>query len=275
MATRASSEEPPLQELEVPLPWRVASCTLRALDPAEMPPEDPRWGWFTEDLAQLVHPSGLLLDIGWRPDGAPDGRFRLVAIQDRDWAHPIHEAELRSLPELLGALREQLAVDRGPPLTDEGLLARLRTAEDPREAASLVVELRERGQVPVLIGLLADPRPLVRSTAVDALGALGASSAGEALFARFLLPEPDLATRKRLLDALAAVGHRPAVPVLQRWLGNPDPEQRIAAARALVRLGATESIDAVQEAYATERSHRVRPHLQEALQKLVHARRGR
>jgi HEAT repeat protein len=99
-----------------------------------------------------------------------------------------------------------------------------------------------------------------------------APSAGEALLGRFLLPEPDLSTRRRIIDALGATGHREATPVLARWLANPDAEQRIAAARALARLEAVDALDAVTEAYATERSPKVRAELQDALRRIAHAR---
>jgi HEAT repeat protein len=274
MATHASSE-PPLQPVEAPPPWQVVYNTLRALEPAELPADDPRWGWFTEDLLQVVHPSGLRIDLGWRPDGSPAGAYRLVVVQGDDWSHPVHSATLGSLAEVLSAVAAHVA-ERAPaesgPVSDEVLLAEIGSAEDPRDAAAQVLVLRERGSTSALVGLLTDPRPRVRYAAVDALTVLGDPAAGEALLARFLLPEPDLDTRRRLIDALAATGHRPAAPVLARWLVNPDAEQRIAAARALVRLEAVEALDALTEAYATERSPKVREQLQDALRRLAQAR---
>ncbi|HHO51395.1 MAG TPA: HEAT repeat domain-containing protein [Deltaproteobacteria bacterium] len=268
MATHATSE-PPLQPLAPPEPWRVAHHTLRALEPDALALDHPHWGWFTEDLLRVVHPSGRSIDVGWLPDGDPRGRFRLTVLQDSDWRAPVHTETHRSLAALLGAIEAQLASHDAPGRTEAMLVSRIHDAADPRDAIPHVLELRERGAVDALVPLLADPRHQIRYAAVDALAALGDATAGDALLARFLLPEPDLGTRKRLIDALGAVGHRPAAPVLARWLSNPDADQRIAAARALVRIGAIEALDAVQEAYATERSRRVRPHLKEALQQLA------
>lgn len=272
MAIRGRSE-PPLQPLAPPAPWRVTSHSLRALEPGTLAVSDEWWGWFTEDLLQLAHPAGVTLDVGWFPDGDPTGTFRLTVVRGTDWAHPLHTSETRSLSGLLAEIDVQLTADRGevpPTLSDEALLAAIQAAED--NAVSLLIDLRDRGATDALIVLLSDPRPRVRYAAVDALAVTGPASAGDALLARFLLPEPDLATRRRILDALGAVGHTPAVPVLARWLSNPDADQRIAAARALARMEAVDALDAVQEAYATERSHQVRPHLQEALRRIAQAR---
>lgn len=112
---------------------------------------------------------------------------------------------------------------------------------------------RESAAVAALVACLADDSASVRSSAADALGKIGDPAAGDALLARFELPDPDLGVRRMLLAALGAVGHRPAIPLLIRWLGNPDPSQRGAAAWSLGALGAEEALTALEEALRVER----------------------
>jgi len=271
MATHGSTE-PPRREIDLPAPWSIGHHTLRALEPDTLQPDDPVWGWFTEDLLQATHPARIRIDVGWRPDGDPRGSFQLRVIHDDRWDAPSHALETRSLARLLEAIeRLAKALDAAapPPEPLPDRLVQIRDTELPREAAALVRGLEATD---ALISLISDPRPLVRFAAVEALARRGDPTAGAALFDRFNLPEPDLETRRSLIRALGAVGHAPAAPVLARWLTNPDAEQRIAAARSLARLEAVALLPQVQEAYATERSGRVRPHLREALSALAKAR---
>jgi hypothetical protein len=267
------NSEPNRQELTVPAPWELRYHELRAIEPDSLNPGDEVWGWFTEDLLQLEHPAGILIDAGWRPDGDPSGRFRLVVIRDQDWSNPLDKLETRSLQKLVSAVQRfteevnaRFGLEPAPSFSQTEYLDLIQTARDPRQAASQVAHLE---QVGALISLLEDERPMVRFAAVQALARKEDPAAGSALLDRFTLPDPDIEVRRALIRALGAVGHRPAAPMLANWLSNPDPEQRIASAWSLARLEALEALPQVKEAYAMERSRLVRPHLKAALQKLA------
>ena len=60
----------------------------------------------TEDLAQVVYPGGMLLDIGWYPSMAVDGNFVVTVIRNEDWESPIFKVSCASgnqLQEAIGA----------------------------------------------------------------------------------------------------------------------------------------------------------------------------
>lgn len=138
----------------------------------------------------------------------------------------------------------------------DALLAALRAAGGEHARAVLCDALgfrHEAGAVGDLVACLEDESPRVRSSAADALAKIGDPAAGDALMARFELPDPDLGVRRMLIAALGAVGHRAAIPLLIRWLGNPDPSQRGAAAWSLGAMRAEEALTALEEALRVER----------------------
>jgi HEAT repeat protein len=135
------------------------------------------------------------------------------------------------------------------------LIEALQLAADDRRRMILCDVLgyrHEREAVAALVACLADPSTRVRSSAADALAKIGDPRAGDALLARFELPDPDLGVRRMLLAALGAVGHRPAIPRLIQWLSNPDPDQRGSAAWSLGALLADEALPALEAALAVE-----------------------
>jgi HEAT repeat protein len=157
----------------------------------------------------------------------------------------------------------------------DALIDALVAATDERETCVLVDVLGERHEqraVSLLVSRLGDPRMRVRFAAADALAKIADPTVGDALLARFLLPEPDPDTRSMLLLGLGAIGYRAAIPVLVRSLQHPDRGQRSAAAWSLAKLGATEALDAVGDAYATERDRGVYGQLKQTLNTLARLR---
>ncbi|WZO97049.1 hypothetical protein EP7_004066 [Isosphaeraceae bacterium EP7] len=72
---------------------------------------------FGEDLLQLSHErNSVLLDLGWYPDGDPNGTFRLLAIRrcpnDEEmrasWANPLRMLERCSKAEIVQAVEDWL-----------------------------------------------------------------------------------------------------------------------------------------------------------------------
>ncbi|HEX9123642.1 MAG TPA: HEAT repeat domain-containing protein [Actinomycetota bacterium] len=88
-----------------------------------------------------------------------------------------------------------------------------------------------------LLGRLSAPDPERRLRAVEAVGAVGGSSAVDALIRTLF--DPDERIRIRSAQLLGTLGDRRAEqPVKQAALEDPDPEVVQAASEALARLGA-------------------------------------
>lgn len=109
-----------LQPFRVPGGWTIGFNEFEALDPETLPPEDRRWLFtFVEDLLYLYtdhrrrrnkqeETQRVSIDLGWYPDGDPNGTFRLAAILDSDWIHPLLTFEFRSKREIVDALENWL-----------------------------------------------------------------------------------------------------------------------------------------------------------------------
>lgn len=86
------------------------------LDPETLPPEDRKWlVFFVEDILHIytdhtrkrnkrVETQRLAIDLGWYPDGDPEGAFRLEAILDGDWINPLLSFTSRSRQEIVDTL---------------------------------------------------------------------------------------------------------------------------------------------------------------------------
>src|SRR5690242_505057 len=89
----------------------------------------------------------------------------------------------------------------------EAIIAALRaaTTDDAREILCDVLGARhEKAAIDALIDCVADASPDVRSSAADALAAIGDRRAGPALLARLELPEPEDDVRRMIVAALGA-----------------------------------------------------------------------
>lgn len=86
-----------------------------ALDPETLPPDDQRWIGFGEDILYMytdhrrkrnkqVETQRVSIDLGWYPDSAPEGTFRLEAILDDDWENPLLTFASRSKQEIVDTL---------------------------------------------------------------------------------------------------------------------------------------------------------------------------
>jgi hypothetical protein len=88
--------------LRIPGGWFVRQNELRSIEPVRLGEADPHWGLLMEDLLQLKHPStDLTLDVGWYPDGSPNGEFILMVIIEGDWQRPLLRFATRELGVLV------------------------------------------------------------------------------------------------------------------------------------------------------------------------------
>lgn len=103
MKIRMNPPKYKLQPLRIPSGWEVSYNTLIELDPSTLSVEDEeKWGKFTEDLLQITHSRyHLLLDVGWYPEGDPEGCYGLELIKDFDWGNPLVDFETKQKDELV------------------------------------------------------------------------------------------------------------------------------------------------------------------------------
>jgi HEAT repeat protein len=126
--------------------------------------------------------------------------------------------------------------------------------------------------VPVLIEMLDDPDPGVRSAAADALAKIGDPEAGPALDDRFRT-ELSSEVRSMLAAALGAVGRTQAIPMLIESLNDPWDALRGCAAWSLGHLKALEAEDALTQAVTREQGAYSKTQLERALSEIRSERR--
>ena len=95
-----------LQPLRVCPCWELVWNKLLSLEPEACKEDDAAWQFtFVQDILYMRKRSGdqmVHLDLGWYPDGDPDGSYRLVAILNDDWlfeciptSQPVDEKSFR------------------------------------------------------------------------------------------------------------------------------------------------------------------------------------
>lgn len=83
---------PAFQPLRIPEQWKVDYNTFIDTDPKEMEKMSPlkRGLIFTGSLLQMsFERDGLVLDLGWYPEGDPQGKYGLVLLRGNDWGKPL------------------------------------------------------------------------------------------------------------------------------------------------------------------------------------------
>lgn len=146
--------------------------------------------------------------------------------------HPEHDVRLEGIRSLAS--------------TDDPIVVPFLTAAlgDPdmrvRRDAARALGARGNAAVESVAGLaqtLHDPRAIVRSAALHALGEIGGRAAADALIQHLRNVEP--AHYEDVLLALGTTGHDDAINEVAPFLNNSDPFVRRAATVALVRIGSS------------------------------------
>lgn len=103
-----------LQPFRIPAGWTVILNSFYDLDPGAdvkvtgLPDEDP-WELFTQDMLQLQNAlAGIVVDLGWVPEAAPDGAFQLSVVQGDNWALPLLSESLGTREKAVQAVEEAL-----------------------------------------------------------------------------------------------------------------------------------------------------------------------
>lgn len=74
------------------------------IDPDFASPDDSFYP--KEDLLQISFPTTLLLDVGWYPEGHPQGAFEVRAIHNFDWVDPVFKMRAKDVPTMLEAMSQ-------------------------------------------------------------------------------------------------------------------------------------------------------------------------
>lgn len=92
--------------------WKGGRITYNEwhIDLSLPPEQQPQH--LSEDLLQVVYPKGLLLDLGWYPEGDPAGQFVLCVIQNGRWDTPLLQAACRSEAALRAELQRAVGFIR-------------------------------------------------------------------------------------------------------------------------------------------------------------------
>ena len=149
----------------------------------------------------------------------------LQALQDTD------EQVRRLAAEALNELRDPRAGDR-----------LLQTLRDPNPqvvvaAVTALAVLRDRGAVPELLRIMGGESDRAARAAAAALSTLDHDLTAPTLIDRLVSPDSDTETKADAAAALGVMGDRDALPHLVTALRSGSVPVRIAAARALGRLG--------------------------------------
>lgn len=115
-----------LQPLRIPPNWTIKLNKLTDIEPETLAPEDKTWLFaFNEDIIYMesqisrkrnrqLEEQKLGIDLGWYPDGEPEGSFLLQAVLNEDWVDPLMKFSSRSKDEIVKTLEKWLWVDFMP-----------------------------------------------------------------------------------------------------------------------------------------------------------------
>jgi len=84
-----------LQRLRIPSGWKVTyNSFCEIAPPLGLPEEDDMWLFFTQDLLQIINENKnieFMIDLGWIPEGDPEGSFHVQVIKNKNWDEPLEE----------------------------------------------------------------------------------------------------------------------------------------------------------------------------------------
>jgi len=133
-------------------------------------------------------------------------------------------------------------------IIEQAYVKLLGTATERETQAFIIRQLQQLGSdasVSALAGKLADTN--LTAPAASALGAIGTSSAQEALL-KALQGNATATAQKSLIRAIAETGMAAAEPTLQGLLGSSDADVKTEALNALGKVGSVQSLPLLQRA---------------------------
>lgn len=109
-----------LQPLRIPPGWYFLFNKLEQIEPERLDKNDRVWLFhFVEDILYMerknqrkinkkVEEQVIGIDLGWYPDGEPQGAYTLLAILDHNWEEPLLQYRSRCTQEVVDQLEEWL-----------------------------------------------------------------------------------------------------------------------------------------------------------------------
>ncbi len=101
-----------LQPLRIPPQWSLLWNHLRPIEPGDLAEDDPAWLFtFVQDMLYLRKNSdeqSVAIDLGWYPEGDPQGAYELVTILNDDWNNPLLAFTSRSTQEIVETMEHWL-----------------------------------------------------------------------------------------------------------------------------------------------------------------------
>lgn len=135
-----------------------------------------------------------------------------------------------------------------------------------RSAALDLVRVKKLREVNAsVLNLLADKSGIVRHAAVECLGVLHEGEAVEASWLYPLLNDPFLIVRIEVLESLAEIGDRIALPLIAERLKDANPLVRAYAARSIAEFESHEFMPAIERASKTEKDENAKVGFADAL----------
>ncbi len=173
-----------------------------------------------------------------------------LAAQDASHVFPTLTAALDAANPLQRAGAAEALGRAGGEAASQVLAKRLADT-DPRvrrAVAAALGHIADPTQVTHLLPLLTDPAEDVRRAAAHALGQIGDPASAAPLAAALAQYPQSVLERRSLAAALAHAPHPDAQAVLLQALGDPDPQVRGYAAKALGQIGSEVAHEALTSA---------------------------
>jgi len=86
------------------VPITVPGCRIKGMLCDSYPPED-----LDQDILQVSLPNGITVDVGWYPDGDPDGEFKVVVYR-KYWSNQLCAPFVTRGPREVAKAVEKLVV---------------------------------------------------------------------------------------------------------------------------------------------------------------------
>ncbi|GGI11621.1 hypothetical protein [Gottfriedia solisilvae] len=94
-----------LQPLRIPSGWEVTYNTFLEIDPSNIKQDEEWFMIFTESLFQAIYKSrNILIDLGWYPEGDPNGNFGIELIKNYEWEKPLESINSKDKDEIIEKL---------------------------------------------------------------------------------------------------------------------------------------------------------------------------
>ena len=101
-----------LQPVRIPPQWSLLWNHLRPIEPGDLAEDDPAWLFtFVQDMLYLRKNSdeqSVAIDLGWYPEGDPQGAYELVTILNDDWNNPLLAFTSLSTQEIVETMEHWL-----------------------------------------------------------------------------------------------------------------------------------------------------------------------